>query len=304
MKTPKEPLVNSKRTGSDKFPMNIKQALANGFEKLSFNVCAAENSDSPELDTQVLLCHTLDCNTAKLIAWPDLELSKKQQQKFESLISQRQHGTSIAYLTGHREFWSLDLKVTPATLIPRPDTELLVETILDRFSHHKKLKLADLGTGSGAIAIALASEHKNWEITATDISNEALDVARFNAKKHQLNNIKFFQGTWFEPLADNRFDIIISNPPYIASEDQHLETGDVRFEPDTALASGPTGMDDIEHLCQHAHQHLNTGGLLLFEHGYDQQKDTLNCLQKNKFSDIMQLKDLAGHVRVSLGIVT
>jgi len=281
--------------------MNIKQALANGFEKLNLDACTADNGDSPELDTQVLLCHALDCNTAKLIAWPELELSNTQQQQFEQLITQRQQGTPVAYLTGHREFWSLDLMVNPATLIPRPDTELLVETILTRFNN--KLKLADLGTGSGAIAIALASERPQWEITATDISSDALNVARFNAEQHQITNIQFFQGAWFEPLVDNRFDIIVSNPPYIANDDKHLKTGDVRFEPDTALASGPTGMDDIKHLCQHAHQHLNTGGLLIFEHGYEQQKDTLNCLQKNNFSDIMQLKDLAGHVRVSLGVV-
>jgi len=284
--------------------MNIKQALAFGLDTLKHNVSSAHHTDNPELDTQVLLCHTLKCNTAKLIAWPELELSNIQQKQFEDLITQRQQGTPVAYLTGHREFWSLDLMVNPATLIPRPDTELLVETILARFNNKHSFKLADLGTGSGAIAIAIASERANWEITATDVSNEALAVARHNAKKHQLSNIQFFQGSWFEPLEDNRFDIIVSNPPYIANHEPHLKTGDVRFEPDQALASGPTGMDDIEHLCQHAAQYLNAGGLLLFEHGYEQQKDVLNCLQKNKFTDIMQLRDLAGHVRVSLGRIT
>lgn len=295
--------------------MNIKQALAYGLEKLSPASSTTDNlthsapklvsheSNSPVIDTQVLLCHTLSCNSAKLIAWPERELSDTEHQQFIKLITQRRQGIPVAYVTGHREFWSLDLVVTDATLIPRPETELLVETILNQFAmdKDKKISLVDLGTGSGAIAIAIANERPHWKITATDISSEALDIAAINAKTHQLPNIKFHQGRWLEGLPAQRFDIIVSNPPYIADHDEHLTQGDVRFEPEQALASGPTGMNDIEHICQQVYHHLKPGGLLLFEHGYNQQKDVLECLQKNKFKDIMQLKDLAGHVRASLG---
>lgn len=285
--------------------MTIQQALAQAYQRLQ------HNSSSYHIDTQVLLCHVLGCQRTRLIAWPQQLLSDEQQQQFTALIAKRQQGWPVAYLTGHREFWSLDFTVTPDTLIPRPETELLVETILQRFGPEQNpsladpnladLSLADLGTGSGAIACAIASERPGWQITATDISSAALSIARHNARHHGLSNIQFITSNWFSELPTGFFDIIVSNPPYIASDDKHLKQGDVRFEPVTALSSGPTGMDDIKYLCQHAWQYLKPDGLLIFEHGFDQQQAALNCLQENSYKHIIQKKDLSGQVRISGG---
>ncbi|MDA3869737.1 MAG: peptide chain release factor N(5)-glutamine methyltransferase, partial [Gammaproteobacteria bacterium] len=206
----------------------------------------AETSVSARLDAEVLLRHALECSATHLLAWPETILDEKQTLSFEQLIEQRRSGVPVAYLTGHKEFWSLDFRVTPATLIPRPETELLVEFVLDKFSSRKKLKLIDLGTGSGAIAIALASEKPDWSITATDVSEEALAVATENACRHQISNIRFVNSHWFEQIEAQDFDLIISNPPYIARHNEHLSQGDVRFEPPGALISGDTGMDAIE----------------------------------------------------------
>ncbi len=275
--------------------MTIQQALARGYQLLQ------HNSNSYHIDTQILLCHVLDCQRTKLIAWPQQLLSGKQQQQFSALITKRQQGWPVAYLTGHREFWSLDFSVTPDTLIPRPETELLVETILQYSNPEQNLNLADLGTGSGAIACAIASERPDWQITATDISTAALSIARHNARHHNLSNIQFITSDWFSELPTGYFDIIVSNPPYIASDDKHLKQGDVRFEPVTALSSGATGMDDIKYLCQYARQYLKPGGLLIFEHGFDQQQAALNCLQGNGYKHIIQKKDLGGQARISGG---
>ncbi len=280
--------------------MTIKEILAQAYRQLESAPQGAIPSTT-KLDAQVLLCHVLNCNTARLMAWPEQTLNSNQQKTFLNLIKQRQQAYPVAYLTGHKEFWSLDLKVSPATLIPRPETELLVETILKKFAHHDTLKLADLGTGSGAIAIALASEQAGWKITATDISAASLNIARHNARQYQLNNIRFLSGHWFNPLEGECYDIIASNPPYIADQDPHLKQGDIQFEPDNALRSGAEGMDDISYLCQHASRYLKPGGLLIIEHGYNQQQAVLNCLIKNNYRDISQLKDLSGHSRVSTG---
>jgi len=275
--------------------MTIQQALTRGYQLLE------HNSSSYHIDTQILLCHALDCQRTKLIAWPQQRLNNEQQQQFTRLITKRQQGWPVAYLTGHREFWSLDFSVTPDTLIPRPETELLVETILEHFGPDQHLTLSDLGTGSGAIACAIASERPNWQITATDISTAALSIARKNAGHYGLNNIRFITSDWFSKLPTGYFDIIVSNPPYIASDDRHLQQGDVRFEPVTALSAGSGGMDDIKHLCQHARPYLKPGGLLLFEHGFDQQQPALNCLQENGYKHIIQKKDLSGQARISGG---
>lgn len=273
--------------------MTIQQALTQGYRLLE------SHSPDHRIDTQVLLCHTLNCNFAKLMAWPELSLTADQELQFEQLIDRRRQGIPVAYLTGYREFWSMNFNVTPDTLIPRPETELLVETVLAYADNSQSLELADLGTGSGAIACAIASERQKWKITATDISVPALEIAQQNAINHHLTNIQFINSNWFEALSDKHFDIITSNPPYIASNDKHLNQGDVRFEPDCALSAGPDGMDDIEYLCLHARQHLNIGGLLLLEHGYDQQQAVKKCLQKNNYNTIFHKKDLAGHIRVS-----
>ena len=261
----------------------------------------AENSDSARLDAEVLLCHVLNCAATHLLAWPEKNLDNNQIQSFNQLIEQRQLGKPIAYLTGNKEFWSINFKVTEDTLIPRPDTETLVEFVLDKFPSETKLKMLDLGTGSGAIAIAIASERPNWEITATDISDSALDIAKENADDNKITNIKFIQSNWFEQIASRDFGLIISNPPYIAEHDEHLSLGDVRFEPLDALVSGEAGMDDIEKITSQSKKHLKTNGWLIFEHGYDQKQAVYNCFQNYHFNKVIQLDDLSGQARMTAG---
>ncbi len=274
---------------------SIAQAIREASHKL------AESSYSARLDAEVLLCHVLNCPATHLLAWPEKPLDKEQVQAFDQLIEQRQSGIPIAYLTGTKEFWSLDFKVSPATLIPRPDTETLVEFVLDKFPDKKNFKLLDLGTGSGAIAIAIASERPNWDITATDVSGEALAIARENAFSHQIKNIKFIESNWFEQIELQQFDLIVSNPPYIAEQDKHLSQGDVRFEPLSALASGETGLDDIKHLTSQSRHHLKTGGWLAFEHGYDQKLAVFDYFNQHHFLNITQLTDLSGQARIIAG---
>jgi release factor glutamine methyltransferase len=236
-----------------------------------------------------------------LIAWPERELSRQQAQDFSNLLRQRIAGEPVAYLTGEKEFWSLSLKVTSDVLIPRPETETLVEFVLEKFSARTAMKIADLGTGSGAIACALAVEHPRWTILATDVSAAALDVARLNASSHDLENICFSQGEWFQALTDHDYDLIISNPPYIAINDTHLAEGDVRFEPQTALTSGEDGMNAITALTQQAGSYLVNDGWLVVEHGYDQQQRVHERFSQAGFTAITQLSDLAGQPRMTAG---
>ncbi len=273
--------------------MNIQQALQQASNDLS------ESSPSAMLDAQVLLSFVLQCNTAHLAAWPEKELDKKQQSHYLQLIQQRLKGLPVAHLTGQREFWSLDFFVNNSTLIPRPETETLIEYILAKFNRREDLKLLDMGTGTGAIAISIAKEKPGWKIVASDISEEALKLARQNSEYHQTNNITFIQSDWFKSISPVDFDIIVSNPPYITSDDPHLQQGDVRFEPLSALASGAEGMDDIEHLCLHAPQHLNNNGWLIIEHGYNQAQQVAECFTKNGFIKIEQQQDLSGHIRMT-----
>jgi release factor glutamine methyltransferase len=273
----------------------ISQALSDARHSLQ------ASSTSPAVDASILLGHVLGCSPAHLITWPDRELSPHQASQFKEVLQQRANGRPVAYITGEREFWSLTLKVTKDVLIPRPDTETLVEFVLEKFSDCPALRVADLGTGSGAIACALAAERPAWNIIATDNSVEALNIARLNASAHKLENIRFVHGRWFEPLAGLDFDLIISNPPYVAIDDPHLAEGDVRFEPEAALASGKLGMDAITHLAMQAGQFLKAGGWLIVEHGYDQQQLVYDCYKQGGFENIFQLTDLAGQPRVTAG---
>ncbi|MDH5423366.1 MAG: peptide chain release factor N(5)-glutamine methyltransferase [Gammaproteobacteria bacterium] len=257
-------------------------------------------SDSARLDAEVLLAMVLNKNRSYFRAFAEQELTTAEQLQFLALLDKRSEGQPIAHITGHREFWSLDLTVNEHTLIPRPDTEVIIEFILHHFPQDK-LRLADLGTGSGAIALALASEKPQWEILATDQSAQALTVAQNNALKHQLTNVCFKQGSWFEPLGTQPFDIIISNPPYIPERDPHLLQGDVRFEPMTALASGTDGLDDIRHLIKHAKTYLQTQGWLILEHGYDQQAAIYQLFQQAGFMNIRQRNDYADNPRMTAG---
>ncbi|PCJ86618.1 MAG: protein-(glutamine-N5) methyltransferase, release factor-specific [Thiotrichaceae bacterium] len=277
--------------------MNIQQAL----EQADYDLSDA--SPSATLDAQVLLTHVLHCNTAHLLAWPEKQLNKEQTTNFLRLVKQRQSGKPVAHLTGLREFWSLDFFVNDSTLIPRPDTETLIEFVLNKFNSDQPYKLIDMGTGTGAIAISIAKEKPDWSITASDVSFDALDLAKKNSKHHHTDNISFTQSNWFENINANDFDIIISNPPYIAENDPHLQQGDVRFEPQSALTSGVVGMDDIIHLCQHAKNYLTSGGYLIVEHGYNQNQLVLDCFTNNGFTLIEQSRDLSGHIRMTAGKV-
>jgi release factor glutamine methyltransferase len=281
--------------------MNIQQALQYAVQHL------AETSPSANLDAQILLSHILSCNHAHLIAWPEKKLNPQKIEKFQSLIKQRQKGIPIAHLTGYREFWSLNFKVNNSTLIPRPETETLVEFILQTFTEKENLSILDMGTGTGAIAISLASEKSSWKIIASDISLPALALAKENSKMLNVKNVTFIQSDWFkninQQITDKQpFDIIVSNPPYIAKDDPHLSMGDVRFEPESALTSGTIGMDDIEHLCSQAKNYLSTNGWLIIEHGYNQKTPVIKCFKHNNFKNITQQNDLSGHCRMTAGI--
>jgi len=280
--------------------MNIQQALQQARHALS-KTGDSTTGESAAIDTQVLLCYVLQCNSAHLIAWPEKDLDKEQAAQFLQLIQQRKQGLPVAHLTGQREFWSLNFNVDNSTLIPRPETETLVEFILEKFGDIKNLKLLDLGTGAGAIAIAIASEKPKWEIFASDVSEQALKLARKNSEQHQTGNTTFIHSNWFNNISEQNFDIIVSNPPYIAEGDPHLSTGDVRFEPKRALTSGESGMDDIEHLCSQAKNHLLKNGWLIVEHGYNQAQTVADCFAKNTYTQIEQKKDLSEHTRMTAG---
>ena len=259
-------------------------------------------ADLPHLEAELLLCHVVAKPRTWLVAWPEKRLTDEELASFMELVRQREDGAPVAYLTGEREFWSLVLKVTPDTLIPRPETELLVETVLERFGDRQELTLVDMGTGSGAIALAIAKEKPRWRVIATDISEEALAVARSNAEKHLINNVIFRQGDWYDALpTETHVDVIVSNPPYVAEEDPHLEQGDVRFEPRSALASGSEGLDDIRKLLPGAIVHLRDGGSLLVEHGYTQGAAVRELMNHYGYRDISTVRDLEGHERVTLG---
>ncbi len=275
--------------------MNIQQALQYGISLLS------PSSESPALDTQILLSHVLQCNSAHLIAWPEKNLELQQETQYQQLIQQRLKGLPVAHLIGKREFWSLDFKVDDSTLIPRPETETLVEFILQKFNHKKHLKLLDIGTGSGAIAISLAKEKPEWKVFASEISEAALKLAKSNSKQHQTHNLVLIHSNWFDAITEHDFDIIVSNPPYIANNDPHLSQGDVRFEPLSALTSGATGMNAIEHLCSQAKRRLSKNGYLIVEHGYNQAQQVAACFTENGYKKIEQKKDLAGNPRMTAG---
>ena len=272
--------------------MNIAQALSYGRAQLL-------DGESPDIDSQVLLCYLLDCQSAYLHTWSDKLLTDKQQSRWLELIALRQQGHPVAHLTGQRGFWSLDLKVTADTLIPRPDTELLVSLALEKIK--PKMVVADLGTGSGAIALSLASEQPAANIYAMDYSMAALSVAKENAMNHRLSNVLFWQGSWLMAIADNSFDIIISNPPYIEQDDPHLAQGDVRFEPMSALASGADGLNDIRQIIEQSLRCLKKSGRLLLEHGYHQAMQIQQLMRDAGFVEISSHQDFGGNDRVTMG---
>ena len=250
-------------------------------------------------DAELLLAHVLDKPRSWLFAHGNDVLSPDAAERFDALIARCAAGEPVAYLIGRRGFWKFDLAVDTATLIPRPETELLVELALARLSSEASLRVADLGTGSGAIALALAHERPRAQVVATDASTGALAVARANAQALGLANIEFRHGDWFVPLAGERFDLIASNPPYIADDDPHLQ--DLRFEPGSALASGADGLDAIRAIARDAPAHLVPGGWLLLEHGWEQGAAVRGLLSAAGFTRVGTERDLEGRDRVTLG---
>lgn len=265
----------------------------------------AAGSASPRIDAEVLLSHVLGRNRTWLYTWGDKACPLWEQARFDALVAARAQGTPVAYLTGEREFWGLRLATAPETLIPRPDTETVVELALSRATLSSG-RLLDLGTGTGAIALAFASEQLSWQVVGVDVREEAVALASRNAKRLAITNAQFLKSDWFSVLetleeADRRFDIIVSNPPYIAADDPHLVEGDVRFEPRSALVADADGMADLLHLVHTAQHYLVTSGWLLLEHGYAQADKVRGALNSAGYQNVESVRDLGGHERVTLG---
>jgi len=274
--------------------MNIKTALNWAANELN------ETHDSAKLDSEVLLSHTLTKDRSHLYTWPEKDLTSEQLNTFQEYITKRKSGIPIAYLLGHKEFWSLTFDVCTDTLIPRPETELLVEQALGIIPKNESWTIADMGTGSGAIAIAVAYERGLCQLTATDYSQNALDIAINNAFKNKIKNIRFVLSHWFDTFSDEKFNMIISNPPYVAERDPLLSQGDVRFEPSSALRSGIDGLNDIKLIINNARNYLYHQGWLLLEHGFEQHTQVQQFFRDYHYKNITTINDLSGHPRVSL----
>jgi release factor glutamine methyltransferase len=259
------------------------------------------DSSSARIEVQCLLQAVLQVNRAWLLTHSEQLLSDEQTSRLSALYKRRLNGEPIAYLLEEREFYGLTFKVSPATLIPRPETELLVDHALQHVPKQGVCRVLDLGTGSGAIALSIAHARPDAEVVAVDASMAALEVAQFNAQRLNLGNVRLLRSDWFSALKGESFDTIVSNPPYIAAGDVHLAQGDVRFEPRAALISGTDGLDDIRRICTQAKAHLRPKGWLIFEHGYDQAAQVRELLQQSGFAEIFSARDLSGIERVSGG---
>jgi release factor glutamine methyltransferase len=290
-------------------------------DKSTLEFALALDSSTARIEIQMLLQQVLGVNRAYLLAHPERVLDETQQAAYRALLQRRIAGEPLAYILGEREFFGLNFKVTPATLIPRPDTELLVELALQRMPQCGRV--LDLGTGSGAIALSIAHSRPDAEVTAVDASADALEVAKENARRllaqHKsvhtstgsvrtdlceatvIGNVCLVHSDWFSALTGERYDLIVSNPPYIEDADAHLEQGDLRFEPRSALASGADGLDDIRRIVASAKEHLDDGGWLMFEHGYDQAAGVRELLAASGYAEVFSARDLSGIERVSGG---
>ncbi|EHG7611820.1 TPA: peptide chain release factor N(5)-glutamine methyltransferase [Citrobacter sedlakii] len=259
-----------------------------------------QESDSPRRDAEILLEYVTGKGRTWILAFGETELTDAQRQQLAALLARRRRGEPIAHLIGEREFWSLPLFVSPATLIPRPDTECLVEQALARLPA-ASCRILDLGTGTGAIALALASERPDCDVTAVDRMPEAVALAQRNATRHAITNVRILQSDWFSALAGNRFEMIVSNPPYIDEQDPHLSQGDVRFEPLTALVAGDQGMADIKHIIDRARAVLMPEGMLLLEHGWQQGTAVREAFVRAGYHDVETCRDYGDNERVTLG---
>lgn len=265
----------------------------------------AAGSTSPRLDAEVLLGHVIARDRTWLYTWGDRDCPLWEHARFDALVAARAQGQPVAYLTGEREFWGLRLATSPDTLIPRPDTETLVEVALNRVTS-KSGRLLDLGTGTGAIALAFASEQPDWQVVGVDLRPEAVALAQTNAAQLNIANAQFMQSDWFSVFEQasapaEQFDLIVSNPPYIAADDPHLRLGDVRFEPMSALVADADGFADLAHLIASAPQYLAPSGWLLLEHGYRQAAEVRAALSQAGYQNVESVRDLSGHERITLG---
>jgi release factor glutamine methyltransferase len=262
-------------------------------------------SQVPALEAELLLGHVLSRGRASLLAHDDVVISEADCRRFRSLVAERQRHRPLAQLLGHREFWTLDLQVTPAVLTPRPETELLVELALERLPAGEPRRVLDLGTGTGAVALAIARERPGCAVTATDLSQEALAVARANATAARIANVDFRAGDWYRavtpPLPAERFHLIVSNPPYIADDEWELTDPELRFEPRLALAAGPDGLDALRVIAAGAPAALEPGGWLLVEHGFRQGPAVAGLFRAAGLTEVDTFRDLAGHDRVTAG---
>ncbi|NMH58804.1 peptide chain release factor N(5)-glutamine methyltransferase [Alteromonas ponticola] len=273
--------------------MRIEHALSWAQQELA-------GTESPVVDARALLSHCLGKTTSYLYTWPEREVSAAQLTDFKSLVQQRKNGTPVAYLRGYQEFWSLSLKVSPATLIPRPDTELLVEKTLE-FNTSSAPSICDLGTGTGAIAIALATELPYSQVVAVDKVAEAVELAKVNVTLNRTANVIVKQSDWFAAVGNDTFDIIVSNPPYVEPTSDYLAQGDVRFEPASALTSGVDGLEDIRRIVAKASEHLNSHGMVLIEHGYNQGAAVAEIFAQHGYTEIVTFKDINALDRITLG---
>lgn len=257
---------------------------------------------TPQLDAEILLAHVLNKPRSYLHAWPEQILSEKEVIQFNDYLARRRQLEPIAYITGIKEFWSLLLHVSPAVLIPRPETELLVERILALpIEPHQPIQFADLGTGCGSIALSIAHERPHWHIDATDLSSQALKIAEQNAKRLRLTNISFHQGSWCEALPKKQFTILVSNPPYIAQQEWDDYANELVYEPITALVSGDDGLEAIREICCQAKNYLKSNSYILMEHGFKQGAKVHDVFTKEGYQDIITCHDLSGHARVTSG---
>jgi len=248
-----------------------------------------------QIDSEVLLAHVLDKSRTWIYTWSEFIISQQQLKKFQHLVKLRQTGMPVAYLTGHKEFCSLNFTVTKDTLIPRPETEMLIEIVLENIK--KDSKILELGTGSGALAIALGKECKTCQITATDTSDAALAVASENSTVHKTKNVRFIKSNWFANLGHEKFDLIVSNPPYVAETEKHLLDEEINFEPAIALFSGQDGLNAIREIIKNAKQHLNTSAAIILEHGFSQSQKVKDLFMANNYNKIQSFKDQQSHIR-------
>ena len=281
--------------------MQIGEAVRQAAQLIQ-NQLGLESTES-SFEANLLCQQVFGVNRAWLISHQNDALKVNQQEAFEALVQRRLSGEPIAYILGSREFYGLQLKTTSATLIPRPDTETLVEAALTKISQNSNLDVLDLGTGTGAVALAIAKNRPHCKVRAVDASTSALSVALDNAQFLKLENVRLLESNWFSNLQNEKFDVIVSNPPYIAQDDEHLKQGDLRFEPLSALASGVDGLDDIRKIIQDTPHYLKSNGWLMLEHGYDQADAVAALLNARGFSKVAHAKDIAGTLRVTFGAI-